>query len=251
MDIEDREEYLQSIGLELGWNKNLVKCQICHGRWHSAEYETCYDCRPPWLRFHRREFTQDQRIDIMERDDYKCVSCGTRDEYLQIDHVKPCALGGEADLWNGQVLCGACNLRKAGNWWNTEWPEKRIRLMHMYLTFGWPFLGYEERELLVTEALGRRSVVGYHKFSGIVESAWLESAILDQKIIIIKQTPMPLANGEAGPSPQFVNIVDAMMVDSRPVFYGERFTWHAHVSGVREPADWVLMMADDDHSSTM
>lgn len=246
MDIDDRKEYLEDIGLGLGWNKNLVKCQVCRGRWHSVEYETCYDCRPPWLQFNRREFTQGQRIDIMERDDYKCASCGVRDEYLQIDHIKPCALGGEADLWNGQVLCGTCNLEKAHNWRKTKWPEARIRLMHLYLTFGWPFLSYEERELLVAEASNRREVIGYHRFSGIVETAWLEAIMLEKKIVIAKQTPSALGEGVHGPVPQFVNIVEGVMEDSRAVFYGDRFAWHAHIGGMGELPDWAIEMADQE-----
>lgn len=239
-----RAEYLDNLGLHLGWNKDLVKCQICHDRWHSAYYETCYECRPPWLRFARKEFSDNQRIDILERDNYQCAACGTRDEYLQIDHIKPCAIGGEPDLWNGQVLCAGCNLRKASNWWNTQWPEKRIELMHFYLTFGWPWLDYVEQETLVAEASNRREVFGYQKMSGIVESSWLESESAERKIVIVSQTPRALAFDEQGPMPQYVNIVDGWIEGRRVVDFSDRFTWHARVGGSSPIPQWAQEMAD-------
>lgn len=237
----DRAEYLESIGLHLGWNKNLVKCQICHGRWHSIDYETCYDCRPPWLRFDRREFSDDQRIDIMDRDNYQCSACGTRDEYLQVDHIKPCALGGEADLWNGQVLCAKCNHEKASDWWATKWPERRIELMHFYLTFGWPWLSYRERETLVDEALSKREVIGYSEFCGTVETAWLESP--ERKVIITKQHPRALTAGEQGAMPEYIQVY-GWIEERKAVFYGDQFTWHSHVRGSPEIPRWAEEMAD-------
>lgn len=251
-DIDDRGEYLEDIGLKLGWNKNLRKCQVCHDRWHSAEYETCYDCRPNWLFFDRREFTQDQRMEIFERDDYKCAKCGTRDEFLQIDHIMPCMRGGEADLWNGQVLCMSCNLEKAGDWHNSQWPRRRNELIHFYLTFGWGWLSYEERELLVSEASNKRMITGYFPFSGIVDPQWLEDRATEGRIVIIDSRPkVSLINGrvllpahQVGPVPAYINVVSAQLQQQRPLGHGGRFGWHTHVRGLTEPPQWAIEEAN-------
>ena len=53
-----------------------------------------------------------QRIKVLERDNYRCVYCGS-EEQLQVDHIWPRKLGGGHDLDNLQTLCRPCNLRKA------------------------------------------------------------------------------------------------------------------------------------------
>ena len=61
------------------------------------------------------DFTPYQRRIILERDGYKCVTCGRgrKDGVdLQVDHIKPRDLGGEATIDNGQTLCAEHNLRK-------------------------------------------------------------------------------------------------------------------------------------------
>jgi len=249
----DREEYLEDIGLHLGWNKGLVKCQICRDRWHRIDYETCYDCRPSWLRFDRREFSANQKMDIMERDDFRCTACGERDEYLQVDHIMPCACGGEADVWNGQVLCSTCNGKKAANWSHTRWPKKRNELIHFYLTFGWSWLNYKERNLLVAEASNKRKLIGYYPFSGFAETSWLESKCMERNFIIVTATPgvkflgtRLVLNGEHGPVPPYINITSGQTVDRRTLWHGNRFTWHAHVSEMPDPAEWAVQMADEE-----
>ena len=61
------------------------------------------------------DFTPYQRRIILERDEYKCVTCGRGRKdgvELQVDHIKPRDLGGEATVANGQTLCAEHNLRK-------------------------------------------------------------------------------------------------------------------------------------------
>ena len=55
------------------------------------------------------------RLDVFERDDYRCQMCGrTVDDgiKLHIDHIVPFSKGGSSDMDNLQVLCHECNLAK-------------------------------------------------------------------------------------------------------------------------------------------
>lgn len=61
------------------------------------------------------DFTPEQKIEILKRDDYKCVICGrsAKEGYeLHVDHILPKDKGGKATLENGQTLCSICNFRK-------------------------------------------------------------------------------------------------------------------------------------------
>lgn len=48
---------------------------------------------------------------VYERDDYRCVKCGSRFE-LSCDHIQPASKGGLATLENLATLCKPCNSRK-------------------------------------------------------------------------------------------------------------------------------------------
>lgn len=77
------------------------------------------------------DFSADQREEIFQRDNYRCVICGLgRREGVEIqaDHIKPKDLGGEARIENGQTLCAKHNFRKK-NYNQTESGKKMfIRL---------------------------------------------------------------------------------------------------------------------------
>lgn len=49
---------------------------------------------------------------IFKRDNYKCLSCGTKKK-LSIDHINPINKGGENKLSNLQTLCKSCNSKKS------------------------------------------------------------------------------------------------------------------------------------------
>ena len=61
------------------------------------------------------DFSASDKAKILERDGYKCVICGKgiKDGIdLQVDHIKPKELGGNATISNGQTLCASHNFRK-------------------------------------------------------------------------------------------------------------------------------------------
>jgi len=79
-------------------------------------------------------FTPAERELILERDGYKCVTCGLGRESgleLHIDHIKPRSLGGQGTIENGQILCSRHNFIKK-NFSQTETGKKGfIRLLEM------------------------------------------------------------------------------------------------------------------------
>jgi len=52
-----------------------------------------------------------KRTRVMERDQYRCVECGTH-LALTIDHIVPLVQGGSSDEDNLRTLCRSCNSRK-------------------------------------------------------------------------------------------------------------------------------------------
>lgn len=51
------------------------------------------------------------RRDVLERDGWKCVACGTQTR-LTVDHIVPKSQGGGNELANLQTLCRPCHDRK-------------------------------------------------------------------------------------------------------------------------------------------
>jgi hypothetical protein len=52
---------------------------------------------------------------VLAADQHRCVYCGSR-AVLQVDHIRPWALGGLTALFNLAVLCRAHNLVKSNYW---------------------------------------------------------------------------------------------------------------------------------------
>lgn len=61
----------------------------------------------------RSEFTADVEEQARKRAGGRCEKCGGLFlKKSQVDHIKPCALGGTNELSNAQVLCTVCHLQK-------------------------------------------------------------------------------------------------------------------------------------------
>jgi len=68
------------------------------------------------------DFTEAQKQEIMQRDNYRCVVCGrgvADGVELQVDHIKPKDQGGKAEVINGETLCAQHNFQKK-NYKQTE-----------------------------------------------------------------------------------------------------------------------------------
>ena len=69
--------------------------------------------RAPFAGGTSRGFPPKDRRQILERDGYRCVLCGSSTQ-LQADHVVPAARGGSDQMENGRTLCKRDHLRLTG-----------------------------------------------------------------------------------------------------------------------------------------
>jgi 5-methylcytosine-specific restriction endonuclease McrA len=60
---------------------------------------------------------------ILERDG-ACVYCGSREQHLTLDHIKPIVHGGKHDSSNLCAACRSCNLQKGSQHWLTWWVKQ-------------------------------------------------------------------------------------------------------------------------------
>ncbi|MCB0392812.1 MAG: HNH endonuclease, partial [Bdellovibrionales bacterium] len=72
-----------------------------------------------------RYISKKLKYHIWQRDDGKCTKCGNR-QHLHVDHVKPVALGGEANTENLRLLCQPCNQRQAIRIFGLNHVERKI-----------------------------------------------------------------------------------------------------------------------------
>jgi 5-methylcytosine-specific restriction endonuclease McrA len=144
------DEYNRCYGCFLERRTSYENCILCGLRRHSPNYSCCFQCRSESPK--RDEAARRLRLDILVRDNFTCLECGSQDS-PQVDHIKPCAAHGLATPWNLQVLCAAHN-REKGAYWKpgSVWDAIRVRLMHTYLTYGWSMLDEPQRDQLVADA---------------------------------------------------------------------------------------------------
>lgn len=75
--------------------------------------------KPYWLKLQDPRW-QKKRLEIMQRDGFKCQECGTTDEKLHVHHQY---YVGRRDPWQYpnsclQTLCETCHAFKDVQWWN-------------------------------------------------------------------------------------------------------------------------------------
>lgn len=68
----------------------------------------------------RRRIPNKVRTMVFERNEYRCVKCGSY-KRLCIDHIYPYSLGGSDDPDNLQTLCWVCNRKKSNKVEVVEW----------------------------------------------------------------------------------------------------------------------------------
>ncbi|WP_075654669.1 HNH endonuclease signature motif containing protein [Pseudochrobactrum sp. B5] len=65
----------------------------------------------------RMEFTRKDKAKIIVRANGKCEKCSAilKTGEGEVDHILPCALGGEATIANGRLLCRVCHVEKTAD----------------------------------------------------------------------------------------------------------------------------------------
>ncbi|WOC15009.1 HNH endonuclease [Pseudochrobactrum sp. MP213Fo] len=65
----------------------------------------------------RIEFTRKDKAKIIARANHKCEKCSAmlKTGEGEVDHILPCALGGEATVANGRLLCRVCHAEKTAD----------------------------------------------------------------------------------------------------------------------------------------
>lgn len=122
-----------------------VKCAIC-GKPHAMKFGACFICKADG----REEAAAWLRSVVTRRDHFTCQMCGVGDGQLQVDHIRPCALSGDASPWNLQTLCTWCNILKGARYGNLD-EQAKFHLMDAYMTYLNDFLTREEDTALRAE----------------------------------------------------------------------------------------------------
>ena len=65
----------------------------------------------------RMEFSRKDKAKIITRANGKCEKCSAMLKIGEgeVDHILPCALGGEATMANGRLLCRVCHVEKTAD----------------------------------------------------------------------------------------------------------------------------------------
>ena len=91
----------------VGWNL-WIECP--HG-WNIPQDGDRFDWWSIERTDYRKKIPSEVRRLVYERDEFRCVICGTTDD-LTLDHAHPWSLGGSDDESNLRTLCRSCNSSK-------------------------------------------------------------------------------------------------------------------------------------------
>ena len=91
-------------------------CPACQSEFTPTSANQKYCCSECCKVYYRREIQQAGRFLILERDEFRCIYCGTSSvedaTQLHVDHIIPRASGGEDTAWNLVTACARCNHEK-------------------------------------------------------------------------------------------------------------------------------------------
>lgn len=92
-------------GIELREIKTAFRNAISRGRvsWAYREHKNKFA--------NRKQLSKKTRFEVLTRDSFKCVLCGSK-ETLEVDHIVPRVEGGSNELKNLRTLCHDCNVGK-------------------------------------------------------------------------------------------------------------------------------------------
>lgn len=118
-------------------DENKQKESVRHKKYRSANLEKVKEREQSWRGANKEKvrvkhanrramianatgnFSSGDVAEILIRQKKRCASCKAKVSKYHIDHINPISKGGDNSKWNIQILCAACNLRKAA-----KTPEK-------------------------------------------------------------------------------------------------------------------------------
>jgi CRISPR/Cas system Type II protein with McrA/HNH and RuvC-like nuclease domain len=87
--------------------KDIHICEKCIDKFYNHFNSDCSN----YYEIKRKIIPESLKLEIYERDNYKCRYCGSVDN-LTIDHIIPVIHGGENTKDNLVIACKSCNTRK-------------------------------------------------------------------------------------------------------------------------------------------